>query len=239
MRYFGGKAKVAKELSDYLNSQLKPEQVFYDMFCGSCNIVSRIDSGRKRYANDLHPELIALHEHVQAGGELPTTITEDEYYEAKLDVSAPAWLKAFVGFGSSFGAKWWRGYARAISTNRNFADEAARGLKAKHTKLSDVEFTNYHYMQKYVEPLSFVYCDIPYKDTTKYSTGDFDHEEFYEWAENRVKEGCDVYVSEYSHNVPEGWLVVWQKESRQGMTSKSGKIKTIEVLMTPPKRSPN
>ena len=27
-----------------------------------------------------------------------------------------------------------------------------------------------------------IYCDIPYKDTAKYSTKDFPYEEFYKWC---------------------------------------------------------
>ena len=60
MRYFGGKAKIAKELSTFLQSQIKPNQTFVDLFCGSCNVVSKIQA-KERLANDLHKELIALH----------------------------------------------------------------------------------------------------------------------------------------------------------------------------------
>ena len=42
MQYFGGKAKIAKELSKELQSRLKEGQAFVDLFCGSCNVVSRI-----------------------------------------------------------------------------------------------------------------------------------------------------------------------------------------------------
>lgn len=42
MRYFGGKAKIAKELSKELQSRLKEGQTFVDLFCGSCNVVSKI-----------------------------------------------------------------------------------------------------------------------------------------------------------------------------------------------------
>ena len=46
MRYFGGKQRISKQLSQYLNSQLKDNQPFVDLFCGSCNIISKIDKDR-------------------------------------------------------------------------------------------------------------------------------------------------------------------------------------------------
>ena len=64
MRYFGGKAKIAKELSVFLQGKILPNQTFVDLFCGSCNVVSKIQA-KERIANDLHKELIALHIAVQ------------------------------------------------------------------------------------------------------------------------------------------------------------------------------
>lgn len=61
MQYFGGKAKIAKELSGVLNSYLiGNDKPFIDAFCGSCNVISKIDSNRIRIANDKHKELIAM-----------------------------------------------------------------------------------------------------------------------------------------------------------------------------------
>lgn len=64
MQYFGGKAKIAKEISKELQSRLKEGQAFVDLFCGSCNVVSKIKAP-VRIANDLHKELISLHKAVQ------------------------------------------------------------------------------------------------------------------------------------------------------------------------------
>lgn len=116
MQYFGGKARIAKPLAEYLNSQLKDGQPFVDLFCGSCNVISKIDPNRTRIANDLHYELIEMWKYVQSGGALPDNISEDEY--AVVKKSGEPWLKAFVGFGSSFAGKYFGGYAR--SENQNY-----------------------------------------------------------------------------------------------------------------------
>lgn len=46
-----------------------------------------------------------------------------------------------------------------------------------------------------IQPDSLIYCDIPYKNTTEYSDGGFDHESFYDWAEMQRE---PVIISEYA-----------------------------------------
>ena len=187
MRYFGGKARIANELSKELQSRLKEGQAFVDLFCGSCNVVSKIKAP-VRIANDLHKELIALHKAVQEGWIPPSSISELEYKEIKNSNEVPDYLKAFVGFGCSFSGKYWGGYARG-SEVRNYATNAKNTLLAKHKTLKDVQFTNLQYHEVSVPDNSLIYCDIPYKDTTGYSTGSFQHESFYLWAKEMKDRG--------------------------------------------------
>ena len=79
MRYFGGKQRISKSLSEYLNSKLKIEQPFVDLFCGSCNIISKIDKDRLRIANDKHKYLISMWKELQNGWQMPDNISEEEY----------------------------------------------------------------------------------------------------------------------------------------------------------------
>lgn len=235
MRYFGGKAKIAKELSTFLNSKIQPSQTFVDLFCGSCNVVSKIQA-KKRIANDLHKELIALHIAVQQGQELPSAISELEYKHIRSNREIyPYWLVAFVGFGfgCAFAGDYFKGYAKG-NTNQDYCANAKNSLNKKHLNLKDVKFTNLNYLDVQIPKESFIYCDIPYKDTTKYSVGSFDHETFYKYAKQKQSEGCIVYVSEYEHNVPEDWKVVWRHESTKSIRNKD-KVQeaTVEVVMTP------
>ena len=233
MQYFGGKAKIAKELSEFLNNELKQGQTFVDLFCGSCNVVSKIKAG-KRLANDLHTELIVLHRSIQQGQELPSSISEELYKEVKDNKEAyPLWLVAFVGFGCSYSGKYFGGYARN-SRGDDYCGNAKNSLLKKHQSLKDVEFSTGDYSKLHIPTGSLVYCDIPYKNTTKYSTGSFNHEDFYKYAKIKAREGCVVLVSEYEHNVPEGWTVVWRQESKKDIRNKEGiQESTIEVLMKP------
>ena len=77
-----------------------------------------------------------------------------------------------------------------------------------------------------VLPDSLIYCDIPYKGTSKY-IGGFDHEKFYEWCA-RQKEL--VIISEYE--MPEGFICIAEKEKRVNLYAGSSNTK-IEKLFIP------
>lgn len=234
MRYFGGKQRISKPLAAFLNSQLKPGQAFYDMFCGSCNVISKIDPDRVRVANDLHKELIAMWRHVQQGGELPDEISEEEYKQIKED--GADWLRSFVGFGCSFAGKYWGGYARDNrGGTRDYCRNAKNSTLKKMETMQDVLFVTCDYQQMNIAHRNaMVYCDIPYKDSVGYSVGAFNHEAFYTWAKKQKWKGHTILVSEYKHNVPEGWKVVWEYESKKDIRDKDGvQQPTVEVLMTP------
>lgn len=59
-----------------------------------------------------------------------------------------------------------------------------------------------------------VYCDIPYRGTSEYVAGAFDHDAFYEWALSRP---FPVYVSEYS--MPSEFTEVWSVSHRSILSS--------------------
>lgn len=173
MHYMGGKVRIAKYLVPVLQERLKDKDTFVDLFCGSCNIISAIKAPN-RIANDLHKELIALHKAVQQGWVPPSVVTEEAYKQAK---QAEDHLKAFIGFGCSFSGKYFGGYARC-KRDRNYALNAKNTLLKKHQNMKDVEFFNLSYSEVNIPSNSLVYCDIPYKGTTKYSTDSFDHSSF-------------------------------------------------------------
>ena len=238
MRYFGGKAKIAKELSGVLNNYLiGNDKPFIDAFCGSCNIISKIDSNRIRIANDKHKELIAMWQWVQEKGvdRLPTDVSKELYYYIKTSTTSPDWLKGFVGFGCSFAGKWWGGYATSDNKERNYATNAYNSTKKKMVGLKDVNFVCGDYFDIVIPSVpSIIYCDIPYKNTTGYSGGTFNHEAFYQWGNEMKALGHIVLVSEYERNVPLDMVnnIVWRKESKKDIRDGEGIQQiTTEVLI--------
>lgn len=232
MQYFGGKERISKQLSLFLNEQLKDGQPFVDLFCGSCNIISKIDDNRVRIANDKHKYLIAMWQAIQNGYELPQELTKEQYLNIKQNLDDDPALSGFVGFGCSFGGKWFGGYAK--SENRNYCMNAYNSTMKKLSTMKDVQFYNNDYSNFILPNNSLVYCDIPYKNTTQYcakEVGVFDHDKFYEWVDKNSKR-YDIYISEYVENVLAGYEIVWEMASKQDIRDKNGNQKrTIEVLI--------
>ena len=56
-----------------------------------------------------------------------------------------------------------------------------------------------------------IYCDPPYRGTTKYSKHEFPYEEFYEWCRRMSKDNI-VLISEY--NMPEDFKCIWEKKTK-------------------------
>ena len=233
MQYFGGKQKISKELSQYLNSQLKDGQPFVDLFCGSCNIITKIDGNRTRIANDRHKYLIAMWKELQNGWIPPDKINRIEYRQIREDKNNIPHLTGFVGFGCSFAGKWFGGYAQSDRW-KNYCISAKRGCLKKIQHLHNVKFLNLDYSQVNIPKGSFVYCDIPYKGTTPYcknEVGVFDHEQFYKWVRDN-SDKYDIYISEYKKNVPNDFEIVWEMKSKKDIrNSKNKRAGTIEVVM--------
>ena len=78
---------------------------------------------------------------------------------------------------------------------------------------NNVKFTNLDYRDVEIKSKpneTIIYCDIPYKDTEEYANS-FNHDEFYLWCLEKVKQGYKVFISEY--NMPENMFeCIFEKE---------------------------
>lgn len=75
-------------------------------------------------------------------------------------------------------------------------------------------------------------CDPPYKGTTSYKTGTFDHDLFYDWCREMKRKGNIIFVSEY--NMPEDFKEVWRGQIKTNFASqrKAATHNAVEKLFT-------
>jgi len=223
MRYLGSKSKTYKQICVFLEAIRKSNQPFIEPFCGACWITQGMSG--VRYASDANKALITLHKAVQAGWIPPSEISEELYnqYKDSRDPNDP--MTAFVGFGCSFGGKWFGGFAR--DKHSNFANQAKNSLLKKFTKLTDVRFSHLLYKDINVADC-LIYCDPPYANTTGYgNTGKFDSEEFWSTVREWTKTNT-VVISEYV--APEDFIPVLQLPTRISMHTDICNAPRIEKL---------
>ena len=223
MKYLGGKQRLGKHLSPFLHKiwENNPQLVGYlEPFCGSLGVLNNMTSidSKNIQANDYHSDLIQMWKEVKAGTfNYPSSISEEEYLFAK-QLNSPSAYKAFVGFGMSFGGRFFGAYSQKYLGDKkeDFCKEMVNSLKRTAPKIQNVKFTNKDY--RTLKPKNMlVYCDPPYaytkfpikyrRDVKKYDV--FDNEEFWnimrEWSKQNI-----VIISEL--NAPDDFIEVWNFE---------------------------
>lgn len=193
MQYFGGKQRISKQIVEVLNEYRKGNQPLVEPFVGGCNIISKMSG--ERYCYDINEYLIEMYKAVQNGWTPPAIITEEEYDYIRNNKDKDKPLTGFVGIGCSYSGKWFGGYARN-KTGRNYCLNAHNSILKQLNEIRDIKFDCKDYKELEFDGC-LIYCDPPYKDTTKYPIiGEFNTEEFWNVMRNWSKNNT-VIISEY------------------------------------------
>lgn len=199
MRYLGSKGRHAKKLLEVMNLVRKPGQTFVEPFAGGFNLT--IHAKNPRIAADINPYVVALFRAAQRGWIPPDEVTPELYADIKNNKDRyPPELVGFVGFGCSFGGKFFAGYARdKKGGGRNYASESKRSVLKQARALSGADIRCCDYREIPTPPNSLIYCDPPYANTTGYGeTPTSDHGAFWTWCRDKKASGHVVFVSEYT-----------------------------------------
>lgn len=240
MKYMGSKARHAKELLPIILANRKDGQYYVEPFVGGANMIDKVDG--HRIGADYNEYLAEMWKAVSSGWLPPNLITEEKYQQIKDNKDADKPLAAYIGFAMSFGGKWFGGYRRDIAGTKenpelkalNESEQSRKSYESllkQQKNLMDVDFRHSSYQDLVIPDNSIIYCDPPYKDTTKYKDS-FDHEPFYDWCRQKQKEGHQVFVSEYW--MPDDFICVWSKEVNSSLTKDTGSKKGVEKLFTLP-----
>ncbi len=228
MKYMGSKQRYAKEILPITLARRESDQWWVEPFVGGFNLIDKVKG--KRLANDSHFYLIEMFRALQRGYEFPEAVSVELYKTVKTNpyVFENA-LYGFVGFGCSYSGKWWGGYARDKAGSRNYCAESKRNLDKQRELIADVQIENTDYRCLDIPKNSVVYLDPPYCGTTSYGS-DFNHTEFWCYAEGLYQAGHTVFVSEYA--APDAWECVWQKRVYNTLTQNTGSKAGVEKLFT-------
>lgn len=224
MRYMGGKGRIAKKLATaIIDNTPEHSGTYWEPFVGGGATASRMGQHFKvAHYSDIHPDLMLMWEALHTGWQPPTEVSYEQYQELRY-ATEPSALRGFVGFGGSFGGRWFEGYARggfnANGQPRNHQAESARAVLKDIVGMKASEHTNFACRSALeIQPLpgDVVYCDPPYAGTKNYSRTDkLDHELFWDTVRGWAESGVHVFVSEYE--APEGWVCIWEQELRSSV----------------------
>ena len=231
MKYMGSKNRIAKHILPIMLKEMEEKgyTTWVEPFVGGGNMIDKVPDKYERIGCDLNEHTIAAMLAIRDFPDsLPCTVTEEEYKSIKGTPPSP--IPSWIRFVCSVGGKFENGYARD-KTERNYAQEGKRNALKQSPNIQTVEFLCCSYLDL-TESItnSIIYCDPPYQNTTGYKTGQFNHEEFFDWCRLMKSKGNVVFVSEY--NAPEDFELVWQGEIKTNFSStrKSATHNAVEKL---------
>lgn len=230
MVYKGSKNRIAKYIVPILQESINTmgTNLYIEPFVGGANIIDKINSNTK-IGCDNNKYLIALLQKTQNNEINIDTFSEEEYKYVKNNKDKfKDWELGLFGFCGSYGTKFFGTFARGKKNNGELRDmprERISNLKKQSVNLTNIDFKYCDFKDLKDLKGYTIYCDIPYKNTSKYDN-DFDYEYFYEWCKEMSKYN-NVFVSEY--NLPIG-KVVWEGSIRSSINIASRRKDVIEKL---------
>ncbi len=179
--------------------------------------------------NDKHKYLISLLRGVQSGYSLPDDVSVEQYQYIRANKDLDPVLTGFVGFGCSFGGKWFGGYARN-KHGTNYAAQSKRSLLKDMATLSNACFICGDYRDLPIPSHAVIYADPPYRNTTGYGEK-FDTNEFWVCMRLLAQTGHQVFISE--QEAPDDFTCIWhQSFTRTLDANKNNQFKVVERLYT-------
>lgn len=219
MKYTGSKEKIASDIVSFINSYIVINNIdtYIEPFVGGCNIIDSVQC-TNRIASDNNKYVIALFKYLQDNGELPESITSEQYSDCKAHYKAkdkyyPEWYIAAIGYLAGQNGKFFnKSSGNHVYKEEQFADmyqEARSNIINQVKKLSDVQFSVQDYRK--INPYnSVIYCDPPYSGSKGIDsiTKDFNYIEFWdimrEWSKNNI-----VLISE--EKAPDDFCIIWEQ----------------------------
>ena len=230
MKYMGSKRRIAKHIIPIMVDAADKEGItdWIEPFVGGGNLIDKVPDRFNRMGYDLNPHVIQAMIDIRDYPELlPDSVSEEEYksYKGREPEEITSWVRFVCAFGSMFEG----GYAKDCDKKSTWHAKQAKKNALKQSQLIKSVSFEYSSYDKLKPIGALIYCDPPYKGTTGYKTGSFDHDKFYDWCRNMAKDNV-VFVSEYS--APDDFVEVWRNENEffNSCSVKGGRSKSVEKL---------
>lgn len=225
----GGKARIAKKIIKAITDDTYARDIWVEPFVGGGNVLEHAAPiFHKSIGMDGHVDLIMMWQDVMNGWN-PIDVDRDTYNNMRH--SSPSGVRGYVGFGASFGGKWFGGYGVSPRDGEVWrASQRSVIRQGEVFRNNNVKFIHCMFGNFNPESGSVVYCDPPYQGTTNYSLGNFDHDKFYKIISQWSLNGCHVYVSGYDIPTWVDHRIIWSGVKRNVLDKCENKRIAVEKL---------
>ena len=235
MLYLGGKGRNGRAIADVILARTEKRGRLIEPFIGGASVTKFLaPEFQDVLVGDIHEDLILMWKAAARGWGPPSRVSEEEYAAARK--SPPSALRGFIGFGCSYGGKWWGGYARNKVSGSGerahpdyYARLASRDVQEVGRTLANATIVARPYDEWDVTAATVIYADPPYAGTTRYCCGAFDSQRFWQIANLWSDAGAAVFVSEY--RAPVGWTPIWTKSQPRKVSGGSGDMTTERLFI--------
>ena len=183
------------------------------LFCGSCAIEIKLTQYFNQViCNDKHEYLIEMFKALQNGYDFPDEVSYELWDYTRNHKDEDKALTGYIGFGSSFGGRFFQGYARD-KKGRNYAKETKNSLLRDLEAVNKIKFLCGDYRDVLLPDGCVVYCDPPYNNTKDYTyMGKFDSDLFWGYM-RQVSQEHLVFISEQA--APDDFISIWEKPQKR------------------------
>lgn len=233
MKYMGSKAKVARYIVPIIQEQIERSdyETYLEPFCGGCNVIDKIEAPQ-RIASDCNKYLIALMQHIQAGGELPGYIEREEYAKVRANRDDyPEWYAGYVGFVASYNGRFFDGgYSGKTQTT---------GLDPEKDQI--IELAAALVTENGIELKIDAFCKLPEGEKIPEKIVELTHITDDMLADKGIdyREACRIFcnmlhsdseVLLVAHNIQFDLLFILEMFKRCGMVPKAPKLRALDSL---------
>lgn len=242
MVYMGSKNRLSKELKVIIESYILKQGkdcLYIEPFVGGANLIDKIEHNNK-IGYDINKYLIALLNYVKYNDIEYKEMSKEEFYNdwkypfKNGTINKEDWEIGYVGFTKSFNSLFFSGYGEKSFNKKNnkirknglnYHKNLIKQSKSELFKICNFNHSNY--LDLKIPDGSVIYCDPPYKNTSKYNNNNFNHEEFWNWCIKNSEKNI-ILISE--KEAPDCFISIFEKEITHSVSKNKKIIEKLFIL---------
>jgi len=232
VQYLGGKHRQAKHIAAAILPRVRDRRLYLEPFLGGGSTFKALSPHfAQAVGADYAADLMMMWDAARRGWLPPPWVSREEY--ESLRTAPPSPLRGFVGFGCSFGGKWFGGYGAQVIDAKHPSGHVSHGSQRSVVDIAQCMrgalLATADYRLWSPGPETVVYCDPPYRNATSgYPAPVFDSVEFWDTCRRWAANGAAVFVSE--RTAPPDMEEIWSRTAAVSLARETNAARNVERL---------